>query len=85
LKYKNLYLAESGQKIREELKAYAKEKNLKGIVRVSASQCMDKCAIGPNIMIFPDNVWYTKATAEDIEEIKRTYIDPLADEVTGSR
>jgi len=38
--------AESGQKIREELKAYAKEKNLKGIVRVSASQCMDNITHG---------------------------------------
>jgi len=67
----------AGQQIREDLKAYAKERNLKGIVRVSASQCMDKCEIGPNIMIFPENIWYHNATSEDIEEIKREYIDPL--------
>jgi len=69
--------SDAGQKIRAELKAYAKEKNLKGIVRVSASQCMDKCEIGPNIMIFPENIWYHNTTREDIEEIKKDYIDPL--------
>jgi len=67
----------AGQKIREDLKAYAKERNLKGIVRVSASQCMDKCEIGPNIMIFPENIWYHNATSEDVAEIKREYIDPV--------
>jgi len=68
----------AGQKIREELKAYAKERSLKGIIRVSASQCMDKCEIGPNIMIFPENIWYHNASVDDITEIKREYIDPLS-------
>jgi len=38
---------------------------------------MDKCEIGPNIMIFPENIWYHNASADDIAEIKREYIDPL--------
>ena len=68
----------SGEKVRDELKAYAKSKGLKGIVRVSKSGCLDQCALGPNVMIFPDNIWYSHVGERELEEIKRLYIDPLA-------
>jgi len=67
-----------GQDIRAGLKEYVKQKGLKGKVRISASGCMDKCAQGPNLMIFPDNVWYKQVRSEDLEEIKRIYIDSLS-------
>ena len=69
--------SEGGQRVREELKAYAKLKGLKGIVRVSQSGCLDQCALGPNVMIFPDNIWYSHVGERELEEIKRLYIDPL--------
>ena len=58
----------------EELKTVAKERNLKGKLRVAKSGCMDLCAFGPNLMIWPEGIWYMKVTKEDIPQIVDTYL-----------
>lgn len=65
--------------LQESLKAYVKQKGLKGRVRVSRVMCLGRCEVGPNIAIMPDNVWYAHVAPKDLDEIKRLYIDPLAD------
>ena len=60
--------------IREALKRYVKENNLKGKVRVSQSGCMDLCSQGPNVMIFPDGVWYKDVRMEDLPAIIQNHI-----------
>lgn len=39
------------------------------IVKVNKSGCLGKCAIGPNIVIFPDNIWYNYSDKNDIDTI----------------
>ncbi|MBI2889251.1 MAG: (2Fe-2S) ferredoxin domain-containing protein [Nitrospirae bacterium] len=63
--------------LQEALKAHVREKGLAKKVRITRTLCLGQCAIGPNIAIMPDNVWYHHATPEDIEEIKALFIDPL--------
>ena len=58
----------------EELKKVAKERNLKGKLRVAKSGCMDLCAFGPNLMIWPEGIWYMKVTKEDSPRIVDTYL-----------
>ena len=55
-----------GCDLREALKDLVKSKGLKKKVRVSTSGCMDVCEDGPNIMIFPDNVWLAKVKKSDL-------------------
>ena len=55
--------------IRAALKAYVKTHGLTGIIRVSQSGCLDRCAQGPNVMVFPDHVWYSGVTAADVPTI----------------
>jgi (2Fe-2S) ferredoxin len=38
-------------------------------VKVVKTSCLGKCAIGPNIFIIPDNIWYTFSCIEDIDEL----------------
>ncbi len=38
-------------------------------VRVSRSQCMGLCSDGPNVMIYPQGLWYSAVKIEKIEEI----------------
>ena len=57
------------QAIAEALKARVKELKLSRHVRVSKSGCQDLCAKGPNVMVFPDNVWYHGVTPSDVERI----------------
>ena len=35
---------------------------------------MDLCAFGPNLMIWPEGIWYLKVTREDIPAIVDTYL-----------
>ena len=51
------------------LKARVKALGLAGKIRVSKSGCQDLCAKGPNVMVFPDNLWYSAVTHADVERI----------------
>jgi len=41
----------------------------KGGVRINNAGCLDRCAEGPVIVIYPEGVWYTYVDREDIDEI----------------
>ena len=41
----------------------------KGRIRVNKSGCMDRCAEGPILVIYPDAVWYRYESESDLDEI----------------
>jgi len=47
---------------------------LKGKLRVARNGCMDVCAFGPNMMIWPEGLWYMKVTKEVIPQIVEAYM-----------
>lgn len=66
-----------GDALRDRLKAMVKERRLQSRIRVSQSGCQDRCADGPNIMVFPDNVWYSGVTEKDLEGILEAIVASL--------
>ena len=40
-----------------------------GGVRVNTAGCMDRCAEGPVLVVYPDEVWYSYVDQQDIDEI----------------
>lgn len=58
-----------GTAVREVLKQAVKDAGLAGRVRVSRSGCLDVCAKGPNVLVFPDGVLYSRVTAGDVPAI----------------
>ena len=44
-------------------------RGLKGKVRVQTTSCLGVCSYGPNMVIYPEDVWYCGFTLQDIEEI----------------
>lgn len=38
-------------------------------VAATGSTCFGLCENGPNILVYPENVWYSGVTEEDIDEI----------------
>jgi len=38
-------------------------------IRINQSGCLDRCELGPTMVIYPEGVWYTFATAADVDEI----------------
>jgi (2Fe-2S) ferredoxin len=41
---------------------------------VVRSGCLDVCAFGPNMMIWPEGVWYMKVTKTDVPQIVDNYL-----------
>lgn len=46
-----------------------REKGLRDRIEFDGSTCMDCCAWGPAMVVYPENVWYGKVTVEDVPEI----------------
>ncbi len=40
-----------------------------GMIRVSKSGCLGRCADGPCIVIYPEGVWYNYSSLDDVERI----------------
>ena len=56
------------------IKGRVHELGLKGKVRVNKAGCLDACAQGPSMVVYPDDVWYAPRTREDMEEILQEHI-----------
>ena len=52
-------------------KSHEKKNNELGLkrIRVNQSGCLDKCELGPIMVIYPEGVWYTFKNIKDIDEI----------------
>ncbi|SOD98933.1 (2Fe-2S) ferredoxin domain-containing protein [Caenispirillum bisanense] len=61
------------EKLRNYMKARAKELKIDG-VRVNNSGCLDRCELGPVIVVYPEGVWYAVRNADDIDEILQTHL-----------
>lgn len=57
------------------MQTYAKErvKSLRlagpGRVRINKAGCLDRCDLGPCVVVYPEGVWYTYFDQKDIDEI----------------
>ena len=64
----------------ESLKKYAKQKinslklESKLKIRVNLAGCMNRCAEGPILVIYPEGTWYTFIDESDIDEIIQSHI-----------
>ncbi len=47
-----------GEAVREALKVELARRGLKGQVRANAAGCLDACAHGPTVVVYPEGVWY---------------------------
>ena len=66
--------AKGGHEVRDRLKQLAHEAGLKGRVRVNSAGCLDQCAHGVTIVVYPEAVWYGGVTLADVEELFREHV-----------
>ena len=50
------------------------ERGLKGSVRANQAGCLDQCEHGPNLVVYPEGVWYGGVTLADVDEIVESHI-----------
>jgi len=43
-------------------------------VRINASGCLDRCELGPTVVIYPEGVWYSVTNQQDIDEVLQTHL-----------
>ena len=58
----------------DQIKGRVHDLGLKGKVRVNKAGCLDACAQGPTMVVYPDSIWYAPRTRQDMEEILTQHI-----------
>lgn len=64
------------QEARDYLKQRCKEAGIHqhGRVRISTAGCMNRCDLGPVIVIYPEGTWYSFVDLEDLDEIFESHL-----------
>ena len=57
-----------------KLRDMLESRGLKDTVKVTKSGCLSLCDIGPNMVIYPEGVWYSGVSAGDLEEILKSHL-----------
>ena len=69
--------ASCGARHSDRLRGYLKDKMKEAGIRnsrINASGCLDRCDLGPVMVIYPEGVWYHYDDHADIDEIFETHI-----------
>ena len=66
--------ARGSAEVREAFKVELRRRGLKGLARANSAGCLDACAFGPTVVIYPDGVWYGGVTPADVPEIVESHL-----------
>ena len=70
--------AGGGVALHGKLKAAIANRGLRDRIRVSKSGCLDRCEEGPNVMVFPEGLWYSGVSEADLDGIVEEIVALLA-------
>jgi len=59
--------------LRDYMKARAKELGLTK-VRINQSGCLDRCELGPTVVVYPEGVWYRLRTRADVDAVLERHL-----------
>jgi (2Fe-2S) ferredoxin len=72
---KGCCLEKGSAEVRDALKAELRRRGLSGVVRANNAGCLDACAHGVSMVIYPEGIWYGRVQLGDVGEIiERTII-----------
>lgn len=60
--------SKNSEHLRDYLKAKVKESGIRK-VRVNKAGCLDRCELGPCVVVYPEGIWYKPTTEADMDEI----------------
>lgn len=66
--------AKGAEKLRDYMKARAKELGAGARVRINSAGCLDRCELGPTLVVYPEGVWYSYRSTADLDEIIDTHL-----------
>ena len=65
--------ARGSEALRDYMKARAKELGIPNL-RVNSAGCLDRCELGPCLVIYPEGVWYRIGSPADVDAILQTHV-----------
>ncbi len=65
--------ARGSEALRDYMKARVRELGLPR-VRVNGAACLDRCELGPCVVIYPEGVWYRVGSTEDVEQVLSAHL-----------
>ena len=63
-----------GVDVRDRLKSELTARGLSKIIRANNAGCLDQCANGITVVVYPEQVWYGHVTLADVDEIVEKHI-----------
>ena len=67
--------ARGSERLRDYMKARAKELGLQR-ARINTAGCLDRCEVGPCLVVYPEGVWYRVDTPEDVDAVLAAHRHP---------
>ncbi|MGI4955319.1 MAG: (2Fe-2S) ferredoxin domain-containing protein [Janthinobacterium lividum] len=65
--------ARGSEPLRDYMKARAKELGIRNI-RVNSAGCLDRCELGPCLVIYPEGVWYRIDSTADVDAVLQQHV-----------
>jgi (2Fe-2S) ferredoxin len=66
--------ARGGVEVVDALKGGLFKRGLKGQLKATRTGCLGGCETGVTVVVYPDNVWYSKVTVGDVDEIIENHL-----------
>jgi len=66
--------ARGSEQVVEAFRKSLHARGLKRVVRANKSGCLDQCAEGVTVVVYPDSVWYGHVTPGDVDEIVEKHL-----------
>lgn len=60
--------------LHKAMKQAADAAGLKDRVRINKSGCLDQCEHGPNMVVYPEGIWYGRVSVQDAAEIVQSHL-----------
>lgn len=61
--------SKGAEEVRAAFKEELDKRGLKGSMRANAAGCLDTCAFGVSVVVYPEGTWYGGVKVEDVAEI----------------
>ena len=65
--------ASGSEKLRDYMKVRVKELGLKR-VRINTASCLDRCELGPCIVVYPEGIWYRIGSTADVDRVLEAHL-----------
>lgn len=63
-----------GDELRDYMKKKATGLGLGKAVRINNAGCLDRCELGPVLVVYPEGVWYAVTSKADVDEVLQAHL-----------